>query len=178
MTYPSISICDPPAEVESSASSRPAYLLGPARSRLPIVWLPPRRPGQRAASIREMLPPLYEGSKAAMPARIDPARVIPGDRIGAWQIITVSQYSDRYHGFPCHCIWGTHATDPKCSWDEPTCPCTETYTVYWFTVRCDCGTTRTVNTDRLICGASLSCGHCRHRDAASHDADLLCGVAA
>jgi hypothetical protein len=140
----------------------------------PVEWLPQRRPGQTASEVRSVRSPVDPSSRAVRPVRIDPAWVSTGDRIGCWLVEYVSSHEYRHHGWPCHCMWQSH-TWPQCSYEDPACPCHSVSTGYTFTCRCDCGIVRVVCTDCLITGASLSCGHCRHRDTDSHAASECCG---
>jgi hypothetical protein len=108
-----------------------------------------------------MLPPVYAGSRAIHPTRINLGMVRVGDRIGAWTIADIRSWAERAHGFPCHCR-GDHRYD-GCSYDDPACPCGEVITRYGFTCRCDCGAVKPVSPGSIECVTSLSCGHCRHR---------------
>ncbi len=132
----------------------------------PVMWLPPRGPGRSASQVRAALPPVVPGSRSDYPVRINPACIIPGDRIGTWVIRFVQSYELRWHGWPCHCTWGTHNPFPQgCSHDNPQCPCHELYMEYVFLCECDCGTIKTKAGGSLITGHSLSCGHCHHYPA-------------
>jgi hypothetical protein len=153
-----------PFPVESAGNS----------DRPPVEWLPWRRPGELAAEVRSVRLPLDPRSSDALPILIDPAWILPGDRISSWLIEHVSTHEHRVHGWACHCVWQVHVR-VGCSYDNPDCPCWSTVTEYMFTCRCDCGLVKPVCTDCLIRGTSLSCGHCHHRDMFSHSLSPGCG---
>jgi len=130
-----------------------------------VEWLARRSPGMPSKIIRESLPPVIANSHAKYPVRIDPASICLGDRIGNRVIVNIVKRETRHHGWPCHCMWGTHVK-ADCTYDYPSCPCHATDTDYTFTCHCDCGLTSILPASSLICGRSLSCLHCRHVAAA------------
>jgi hypothetical protein len=149
-----------------------------ARSSAPTEWFRPRLPGELASDVRSARPPLNPASGAAMPPRVDIAKVREGDRIGSRVVIAISVSQQRVHGYPCHCCWGTHAAcHGDCSHDNPLCPCHEVVTRYRFTCRCDCGRIQDLCEGVVSSGSSLSCGHCHHRSPYEHSQDPSCGRA-
>ena len=126
----------------------------------PIQYFRRRIPGEPASEVRATRPPL--SSSALYPIRIDPQELGIGDRIGAWIILLIGYGYYRVHGFPCHCMWGSH-TWPECSYENRACPCSGFELTYAVICRCDCGTVRPVAIGKLVSGYSLSCGHCHHR---------------